>query len=74
MCIFSAPSVPAIVQQAPPPVVTREDPEISAAAERQRQAEKRRKGRGATLIAEKEGELGTALLDRPEARAAGVLG
>jgi type IV secretory pathway VirB10-like protein len=73
MCIFSAPSMPATPPPPPPPPV-REDPEVAAASNKQRLAEKRRKGRAATMIAEKEGELGVALLDRPGASAADQLG
>jgi len=74
MCIFSAPSIPAPAP--PPPVPTREDPEVNVAKDKQRLAEKKRKGRAATMIAEAEqgGDLGEALLDRPSARAAQLLG
>lgn len=53
-----------------PPVPTREDPEISAARERQRQADLRRRGRRATILTGGRGvedELG--VVNRPQAGA-----
>lgn len=61
----------------PPPVAVprRQDPEIDAARDRQREAEKRRKGRRAANITggiDDEEQLG--VVSRPQARAAQNLG
>ena len=65
------PSTPA----SPPPLPTREDPQIRAARETQRQAELRRKGRRKAILTTGRGiedELGT--VNRPQAREARLLG
>ena len=58
-----------------PPVPTAADPEIEAARQRQREAERLRKGRRASMITGGQGvtePLGS--VGRPEARAANLLG
>ena len=60
-------SIPTITQPPPPP--KRDDPAVAAAQKEVLQAEKRRKGRAATLIADQDA-LGTPTVSRPTARAA----
>lgn len=73
--IGGGPSIPAPV--APPPLPKREDPAVAQAREDQRQAELRRRGRAASILA---GEGGDAALgagttiERPQAQAAKLLG
>lgn len=58
-----------------PPPPTREDPSIAEAKRKQRQAELMRRGRRASVVTSSRGvedELGT--VNRPEARAAQLLG
>ncbi len=63
------PSSPTVQPAAAPP--TRADPEIAAAQQRSRLAEKRRRGRGSTRIA---GQLGDAPTESPELRSSRLLG
>lgn len=72
MCM-SAPSMPA-PPPPPPPPPEREDPAIAERAKDVADAEKRRKGRRASILAKPEDELGAVPVDRPEARSAQVLG
>lgn len=68
----STPAPPAALA----PIPTREDPALAEAREKTRLAERRRKGRAATILTDQgEGEsLGTGAVARPEARKAQVLG
>lgn len=58
----------------PPPPPTRDDPAVVAAQEKQRLAEKQRKGRAATVLTGATDPLGDLSLARPEARGATLLG
>lgn len=69
--IFSpkTPSLPPA--PAPIPVARADDPSIAAAAKKQREADLRRKGRGATLAAGNLAPLGAAQVKRPGAQVLG---
>lgn len=70
-----SPSTPAITQ--PDPLPTRDDPAIAAAANEQRQAALRRRGRRASILTSGEGvtdELGAVASGAPGTRKAQVLG
>ena len=56
---------------APIPVTRADDPSIAAAAKKQRDADLRRKGRGATLVAGNLSPLGAAQVRRPGAQVLG---
>ena len=56
---------------APIPVTKADDPSIAAAAKKQREADLRRKGRGATLVAGNLAPLGAAQVKRPGASVLG---
>lgn len=58
----------------PPAPPTSSDPAIAAAKEKQRLAEKQRKGRAATVLTGPEDPLGEVSLNRPGARSAALLG
>ena len=58
----------------PPPPPTREDPAIAEAKERQRLAEKRRRGRRATFFTGDQSGLGDSTVSRPQARQGQLLG
>lgn len=67
-----APSVPA----APPPPPTREDPAVADSKAKLRQSELKRRGRSASILTSGSGaedDLGAGI-DRPQARAAALLG
>lgn len=59
---------------APPAPVKRDDPAISAAQKKQREADLRRRGRRASIVTGGQGVLGDAPLLQPQARGAQVLG
>lgn len=65
-----APSMPA----PPPPPPQRDDPAIVEAKNKLRLAELQRRGRAASILTSGQGVLGETAVDRPEARAAGLLG
>ncbi len=65
-------SSPGVKKVAPPP--TRQDPEISAARERQRKAELKRKGRRSTILTSARGVKEKLGVTRPQARGATLLG
>lgn len=70
----SAPSLP----PAPPPPPKRDDPDVTAAREKARLAELRRKGRRASVLTSGSGvdddSLGGGSISRPTARSAKLLG
>ncbi len=57
-----------------PPTPTRQDPEISAAREKQRKAELSRRGRRSTILTSGRGVEGKLGVTRPQARGAELLG
>jgi hypothetical protein len=61
--IFSTPAPPP--PPPPPPVPTYDDPEIEAARKKLRQSERRRKGRGSTILTGGLGDTGQASVSRP---------
>lgn len=67
---FGGPSVPA----APPPPPKDTDPAIKAAQDKLRLSEQQRRGRAATMLTPNQATLGDPNVDRPEARAAKLLG
>jgi hypothetical protein len=69
MC-FSAPSIPE-PPPPPPPPPPREDPAIAERAKEVSDAEKRRKGRRASILAPAEDDLGAPPVDRPSAQVLG---
>ena len=70
---FFAPKAPSLPPPPPPPP-TREDPAVLEAKKKLQDAEKRRKGRGATVLQGGQGVLGEpASVTRPEA-GSGTLG
>lgn len=64
---FSSPKPPPI-QPLPPPI-TREDPEIKAAKEKQRRSELQRKGRRSQILTGSDIESTFGDVSRPEAKA-----
>jgi len=68
---------PAIVIPPPPPIPTREDPAIAAKARKDKEAEKRRRGRKASFLTagqQASGALGDTPVDRPELSKTKLLG
>lgn len=67
-----SPDIPA--SPPPPPVPKRTDPEVDEAGRRQREADRLRRGRRATILTSSRGVEDQLGVTRPEARGARLLG